>query len=151
MAYGYRSGDGTIYMGIDVSLWVAIALSVRVNSRQPLSPMPIPCTAAWLSRVPRRCRTLAIQALPSPSSALSAPMRQLALSLRGPTVLESVAAMCLRMYTCGSIAPGPRQHALYRLRSARRMFMFTVRSDFLRLCCCRELVHVPIIISFQNF
>ena len=38
----------------DVSLWVAIALSVRVHSQQPLSPMPIPCTGAWLSRVPRR-------------------------------------------------------------------------------------------------
>ena len=53
-AYIYHGEKNIHVVRNDVSLRVAIALSVRVHSRQPLSPMPIPCTGAWLSRVPRR-------------------------------------------------------------------------------------------------
>ena len=53
-AYIYRGEKNIHVVRNAVSLLVAIALPVRAHSRQPLSPMPIPCTGAWLSRVPRR-------------------------------------------------------------------------------------------------
>ena len=134
----------------DVSLWVAIALSVRLHSRELQSPMPIPCTGAWLSHVPRRQRTSAS----SPAIAVICALRAYAAAISlAPRPRAAGIGRCLCAYASTHVAlsRGPRQQAPYRLRSAGRMFMFTVRSDFLRICCSRELVYVPIIISFQNF
>ena len=92
----------------DVSLWVAIALSVRVHSRQPLSPMPIPCTGAWLSRTPsshlsyqpcRRRRLYSPRLCGSYLSRSAAPRRW-----------NRQLPMCLPMCTRGSrAAPGNKR------------------------------------------
>ena len=95
-----------------------MALSVRVHSGPPLSP--VPTVGTWLSRVPRRRRTTAATPAPLGSAATYVPTYVYAqLSLARPPATRAV-----------STPFGPPN------------VYFSARSDFRRLCYCRELPNI---------